>query len=46
MLIFLSLIGNDVCNGKPNTEEHMTLPEDFKNKTHERLGQIQEWDGI
>jgi acyloxyacyl hydrolase len=37
MLVFLSLVGNDVCNTKINTEEYMTTPERFYEKTLESL---------
>nr|XP_006816952.1 PREDICTED: acyloxyacyl hydrolase-like [Saccoglossus kowalevskii] len=30
MILFYSLIGNDVCNGHPDTIEHMTTPEVMK----------------
>ena len=37
MIVFLSLIGNDVCNGHYPTEPHMTKPEEFRRKTFEIL---------
>ena len=37
MIVFLSLIGNDVCNGHYPTEPHMTKPEVFREKTFEIL---------
>ncbi|XP_070574301.1 acyloxyacyl hydrolase-like [Ptychodera flava] len=33
MLIMYSLIGNDVCNGHPDTIAHMTKPEKFRAST-------------
>ena len=41
MLVFLSLVGNDVCNGKVNTEERMTTPEQFYNKTMKSLNYLE-----
>ncbi|RNA11317.1 acyloxyacyl hydrolase [Brachionus plicatilis] len=29
VLLFLALVGNDVCNGKPDTLDHMTKPDDY-----------------
>lgn len=41
MLIFLSLIGNDICNGKVNTEDRMTTPEEFYNDTMKSLWHLE-----
>ncbi len=37
MIVFLSLIGNDVCNGHYPTEPHMTTVDEFRLKTIEIL---------
>ena len=31
MLLGYSLVGNDVCNGHPDTFDHMTKPDEFYN---------------
>ena len=41
MLVFLSLIGNDVCNGKVNTEDAMTTPEAFYDATMKSLSYLE-----
>ena len=43
-IVFLSLIGNDVCNGRYPTEPNFTTEEEFRTKTLQtldHLGQFQ-----
>jgi acyloxyacyl hydrolase len=39
VLLWLSLIGNDVCNGHPNFD-HMTKPDDFYRSAMETLQRL------
>jgi lysophospholipase L1-like esterase len=39
-LVWLTLLGNDVCNGYPDTVEHMTTPENFYDKAMESLNRL------
>ena len=39
-LVWLTLLGNDVCNGHPDTVEHMTTPETFYDKAMESLNRL------
>lgn len=38
--MFISLIGNDVCNGRIPTEDAMTTPEEFYTDTLDTLAQL------
>ncbi|KAJ8302428.1 hypothetical protein KUTeg_018824 [Tegillarca granosa] len=40
LIIFLALIGNDVCNGHPDTFAHMTTPEEMRNNTLRTLNYL------
>lgn len=40
LIIFLALIGNDVCNGHPDTFSHMTTPEEMRNNTLRTLNYL------
>lgn len=37
MILFYALVGNDVCNGHPDTIDHMTKPDQMKNNTMKTL---------
>ena len=39
-IVFLSLIGNDVCNGRYPTEPHFTTEEEFRTKTLQTLDHL------
>lgn len=39
-IVFLSLVGNDVCNGRYPTEPHMTTEETYREKTKETLAYL------
>jgi hypothetical protein len=40
MIVFLSLVGNDVCNMRTPTEDAMTSPERFKEETLKSLNYL------
>lgn len=37
VILFYALVGNDVCNGHPDTIDHMTKPDQMKNNTMKTL---------
>uniref|UniRef100_A0A2C9M4I8 SGNH hydrolase-type esterase domain-containing protein n=1 Tax=Biomphalaria glabrata TaxID=6526 RepID=A0A2C9M4I8_BIOGL len=37
MVVFYALVGNDVCNGHPDTFDHMTTPAEMYNNTMQTL---------
>ena len=45
-IVFLSLIGNDVCNGRYPTEPHFTTDEEFRTKTLQTLDHLGEVSGV
>lgn len=41
MIAVYALIGNDVCNGHPDTIAHMTTPEAMEAASHDTLVQLE-----